>query len=200
MRCAKLLSHVWLCRPMDRSPPGSSGHGILRARTLEWVVMSSSRGYSRPTGWPRVAYISCISKQVLNHYYYGWWPSKGIRLSLWEFWVQDTKKAVRLQGKEQEWVNRGKGNREELMNKEDRVSRRRSSGHHSGDQVVPHLQGSQCLQLPCMGKKWGPQITPNGWMVINCISLFKRPGLLLRLVLGLPSFLALQLPQLAWDD
>ena len=29
------------------------------------------------------------------------------------------------------------------MNKEDRVSRRRSSGHQSGDQVVPHLQVSQ---------------------------------------------------------
>jgi len=28
--------------PMDCSPPGSSVHGILQARTLEWVVISFS--------------------------------------------------------------------------------------------------------------------------------------------------------------
>ena len=32
--------------PMDCSPPGSSVHGILQARVLEWVVISSSRGSS----------------------------------------------------------------------------------------------------------------------------------------------------------
>ena len=37
-----------LCDPLDRSPPGSSVHGILQARTLEWVAISSSRGSSRP--------------------------------------------------------------------------------------------------------------------------------------------------------
>ena len=29
---------------MDCSPPGSSAHGILQARTLEWAAISSSRG------------------------------------------------------------------------------------------------------------------------------------------------------------
>ena len=29
-----------LCDPMDGSLPGSSVHGILQARTLEWVAMS----------------------------------------------------------------------------------------------------------------------------------------------------------------
>ena len=33
---------------MDCSPPGSSVHGILQARILEWVAMPSSRGSSRP--------------------------------------------------------------------------------------------------------------------------------------------------------
>ena len=28
-----------LCNPMDCSPPGSSVHGILQARILEWVIM-----------------------------------------------------------------------------------------------------------------------------------------------------------------
>ena len=40
---AKLLqSCPTLCDPIDSSPPGSSVHGILQARTLEWVAISSS--------------------------------------------------------------------------------------------------------------------------------------------------------------
>ena len=31
-----------LCHPMDCSPPGSSVHGILHARILEWVAISFS--------------------------------------------------------------------------------------------------------------------------------------------------------------
>ena len=37
-----------LCDPVDCSPPGSSVHGILQARILEWVAMPSSRRSSRP--------------------------------------------------------------------------------------------------------------------------------------------------------
>ena len=37
-----------LCNPMDCSPPGSSVHGILQIRILEWVAMPSSMGSSRP--------------------------------------------------------------------------------------------------------------------------------------------------------
>ena len=37
--CAKSLQ---LCDPMDCSPLGSSVHGILQARILEWVAMPSS--------------------------------------------------------------------------------------------------------------------------------------------------------------
>ena len=33
-------SCLTLCNPMDCSPPGSSVHGILQARTLEWVAIS----------------------------------------------------------------------------------------------------------------------------------------------------------------
>ena len=35
---------------MDHSLPGSSVHGILQAKILEWVAISSSRGSSRPRG------------------------------------------------------------------------------------------------------------------------------------------------------
>ena len=32
-----------LCDPMDRSPPGSSIHGIFQARVLEWVATDSRK-------------------------------------------------------------------------------------------------------------------------------------------------------------
>ena len=38
-----------LCDPMDYSLPGSSVHGILQARLLEWVAIS----FSRRSSWPR---------------------------------------------------------------------------------------------------------------------------------------------------
>ena len=64
---AKLLQYVWLCDPMDHSPPGSSVHGILQARILKWVAMHSSREFSRPWDWTQVSYISCTGRQVLYH-------------------------------------------------------------------------------------------------------------------------------------
>ena len=44
----KSLSRVRLYDPVDCSLPGSSVHGILQARILEWVTISFSRGSSRP--------------------------------------------------------------------------------------------------------------------------------------------------------
>ena len=37
-----------LCNPLDCSLPGSSVHGILQARILEWVTIPFSRGSSQP--------------------------------------------------------------------------------------------------------------------------------------------------------
>ena len=51
-----------LCDPIDSTLPGSSVHGILQARILEWVAMPSSRGSSRPRNSTRV---SCIGRQIL---------------------------------------------------------------------------------------------------------------------------------------
>ena len=44
--CSVVQSCPTLCNPVDspRSPPGSSEHRILQARTLEWTAMPSSRG------------------------------------------------------------------------------------------------------------------------------------------------------------
>ena len=40
-----------LCYPVDCGPPGSSVHGILQVRILEWVAISFSRGSYRPRDW-----------------------------------------------------------------------------------------------------------------------------------------------------
>ena len=47
-----------LCDPGDCSLLGSSVHGTLQARTLEWGAIPFSRGSSRPRGGTRV---SCIA-------------------------------------------------------------------------------------------------------------------------------------------
>ena len=52
-----VLSHsvVSDCDPMDYSLLGSSVHGILQARILEWVAMPFSRGSSRPRDLTQVS-------------------------------------------------------------------------------------------------------------------------------------------------
>ena len=53
---AQLWPTLW--DPMDCSLSGSSVHGILQVRILEWVAISSSRGSSEPRDRTRV---SCIA-------------------------------------------------------------------------------------------------------------------------------------------
>ena len=47
-----------LCDAMECSPPGSSVHGILQARILEWVAFPFSRGSSWTKGWIQVSHIT----------------------------------------------------------------------------------------------------------------------------------------------
>ena len=51
-------SYLTLFEPMDYSPIGSSVHGILQARILEWVAISFSRQSSKPRDRTKV---SCIA-------------------------------------------------------------------------------------------------------------------------------------------
>ena len=46
---------------MDCSPPGSSVHGILQAKILEWVAVSFSRGSSQPKDETWVSCVSCMA-------------------------------------------------------------------------------------------------------------------------------------------
>ena len=72
------FSHVQLFMTLTPSPPrtpppyhhglysaGSSVHGILQARILEWVAISLSRGSSWSRGQNCVSYVSCLGSHVL---------------------------------------------------------------------------------------------------------------------------------------
>ena len=63
--CLVAQSCPTLCNSVDCSPPGSSVHGLLQARTLEWVAISFSRRSSCLRDWTRV---SCIDRWVLYHW------------------------------------------------------------------------------------------------------------------------------------
>ena len=69
----KSLCAMWLslsivsdsCDRMDCSVPGSSVHGTLQERILEWVVMPSSRGSSWPSDRTQ---DSCIAGSLLTNW------------------------------------------------------------------------------------------------------------------------------------
>ena len=70
------LSWVWLFfNPMDCSPPGSSVHGILQARILEWVAISLSREFIPPRNQ---TCVSCIDKLILYN-----WATWEALLEVW---------------------------------------------------------------------------------------------------------------------
>ena len=67
----ELHSCPTLCDPMDYCPPGSSVHGILHTRLLEWVAVPSSGGSPQPSNWTHVLYVFCTDRQVLFHQCHG---------------------------------------------------------------------------------------------------------------------------------
>ena len=54
---------VWFCATL----PGSSVHGILHERILNWVAMPSFRRSSWPEDQTHISFVSCIGRQVLHH-------------------------------------------------------------------------------------------------------------------------------------
>jgi len=51
-------SCLTLRNPMDCSLPGSSVHGVLQARVLEWVAMPSSGGFFQPRDQTQISHIA----------------------------------------------------------------------------------------------------------------------------------------------
>ena len=74
-----------LCNPVDCSRPGSSVHGVSQARKLEWVAISFFRGSSQPRDWTQVSCVSCISRQILDHW--ATWEALKPSLALW-MWME----------------------------------------------------------------------------------------------------------------
>ena len=66
--CSVILLCPTLFNPMDCSAPGSSVHGILQARILERVAISSSGGSSQPRDQTHTSYVSCIGRWILYHF------------------------------------------------------------------------------------------------------------------------------------
>ena len=64
-------SCLTLCDPRDCSPPGSSVHGIVQARILEWVTISFSRDLPTKRSNPR-----------LQH-----WQADSFHCATWEAWA-----------------------------------------------------------------------------------------------------------------
>ena len=59
---AKLIQlRLTLCDPMDCSLPDSSVHGILQARLLEQVAISSSKASFQPGDQTRISCVSCLA-------------------------------------------------------------------------------------------------------------------------------------------
>ena len=61
--CLVIPSCPALSNPVDCSPPGTSVHGILQARTLEWVAVPFSRGSTWPREW---ICIPCVMRSFLT--------------------------------------------------------------------------------------------------------------------------------------
>ena len=63
------IARSWriFCDPRDCSLSGSLVHGILKARILEWVAISSSRGYSWLRDRTHVFCTSCTGRWILYH-------------------------------------------------------------------------------------------------------------------------------------
>ena len=64
---AKLLQLCpTLCDPMDWSPPSFSVHGILQAKTLEWVAVLSFRGSFQPRDRTQVSCSSLMTGEFFT--------------------------------------------------------------------------------------------------------------------------------------
>ena len=69
MHAKSLQSCPALCNPMDGSLPGSSVHGILQERILEWVATSSSRGSSQGREEVSKGFCVCLYNEQFNNWH-----------------------------------------------------------------------------------------------------------------------------------
>ena len=71
-----------LFNSMDCSPPGSSVHGILQERIMEWVAFPFFRRSSPCRDQTHVSYVSFTGRQVLYHWHHLGSPRTVFRINL----------------------------------------------------------------------------------------------------------------------
>ena len=78
-RASKLSCSVTFnfCDPLNRNPPGSSVHGVVQARILEWVAISFPRGSSQTRDRTHISCVSCIEDIFFTHWAIGEAPVQG---------------------------------------------------------------------------------------------------------------------------
>ena len=92
MPAKSLRSCPTLYNPVDHSPPGSSVHGVLQARRLEWVALPSSRGSSQPRANIKNQKRASVSKDrrcgEVRIFLHCWWECKPVPpvwKTVWQF-------------------------------------------------------------------------------------------------------------------
>ena len=63
--CSVVQLYPTLCNPMNFSPPGSSVHGILQVKILEWIAIFSPRGSSPPKDQTHDSCAFCTGRKIL---------------------------------------------------------------------------------------------------------------------------------------
>ena len=67
MSCVHAQSLQTLCDPVDCSPPGSSVHGILQTRVLEWILQAGAPPRDLPD--PRIKPESLMSPPLAGGFF-----------------------------------------------------------------------------------------------------------------------------------
>ena len=67
LHAKSLQSCLTLCNPLDSSSPGSSVHGILQARILEWVAVPFWRGSSQLRDRTHISGVCCKAGRFFTH-------------------------------------------------------------------------------------------------------------------------------------
>ena len=93
MHAQSLQSSLTLCNPMDYSLLGFTVHGILQAKILGWVVVSSSRGCSQPRD---LTCVSCITDRFFTHWV-TWEAWKYLYVHYFRVFFCKTKLLVKMQ-------------------------------------------------------------------------------------------------------
>ena len=131
MHAVLLQSRPTLCDSMGCSLPGSSVHGILQVRTLEWVTMPCSRGSSRLRGRTHVSRL--LHRQAGSLFQVP--PGKPITTWVWLNWqAKPSGNFIELGNTSYQLKHKSEG-REKLLDKE-------CSWDYPGSSVVktPHPQ------------------------------------------------------------